>query len=243
VSGTGAISTAWQAYFTNHVKGETCQVVGFPRIFSEHAAGGGEGGSNPDHVLEIHPAIGMTCNGEQLDLLKNLKYVPGMKAITPASASACLELRKLYARQRGGTAEDPRYEFTEEGAKGSGGRCGNFIVVHARISKEYLRALTGGDHTALARVWVEENGPYPLKIYTYAGTPVDNKIAALMQEPDEDAAVELDLHGLVSYDYFTIIQTLQKQVGNAYEWRSKDELKEWVEVRHPLALVVFGRVQ
>ena len=235
----GQLGARWTKYFDTHVTGVACDVTGFPRIFSEHAQGGEANSSNPDHVVEIHPATSLSCGGTTIDFLPLLKVVPGMKRITDKSAVACLETRKLYARLRGGAAQ-PKYEFLEEGAKGGDGRCGNFIVVDAHVSKDYIRTLANGnDHVALARVWVGESGPYPLKIYTYAGTPEDASIAALLASADENDALEMSLHGLLTYDYFTIAQALQEDDGNGgFRWKSP--LKEYVEVSHPLALVVFG---
>jgi hypothetical protein len=236
----GQLGARWTKYFDDHVTGADCEVAGFPRIFSEHAQGGEANSSNPDHVVEIHPATSISCGGTTMDFLPLLTVVPGMKRITDNSAIACLEDRKLYVRMRGGTAQ-ARYEFLEEGAKGGNGRCGNFIVVDAHVSKDYIRALSNGsDHVALARVWIGESGPFPLKIYTYAGTPEDAAVAALLASADENESLEMSLHGLLTYDYFTIAQTLQEDDGSGgFRWKSA--MKDYVEVSHPLALVVFGQ--
>ena len=237
----GTPSARWAAYFDTHVSNKSCEVIGFPRIFSEHAEGGEANSSNPDHVVEIHPATSMACDGATIDFLPLVKVVAGMKKITDKSAVACLEDRKLYVRLRGGTTQ-PRYEFLEEGAKGGNGRCGNFIVVDAHVGKEYIRTLSnGGDHVALARVWIGESGPYPLKIYTYAGTPPDAAIAQVQASADEGASTEMQLHGLLTYDYFTIAQVLQEEDGSGgFRWR--DPIKDYAPVSHPLALVVLGKV-
>ena len=64
IAQSGSIKTAWTSYFDTHVKGKSCEVTGFPRIFSEHSSGGEAGSSNPDHVVEVHPQIGKHCDGE-----------------------------------------------------------------------------------------------------------------------------------------------------------------------------------
>jgi hypothetical protein len=240
IAATGGIAAAWTKYFDTHVTGHTCEVTGFPRIFTEHSSGGtGDNTSNPDHVVEIHPAIAMSCDGDTIDLLPNLNYLAGMRSITPKSAVACLNERRLHVRMRTLDGEDV-YEFAEDGAKGSGGRCGNFVIVDAHIGKEYLRELSnGGDHTALARAWVGEAGPFPLKIYTYAGTPADDRLAALFANPDAAATTEFRVHGLLTYDYFTIAQAVQRGKG---DWLPADSLRDWKEIDHPLGLVVFGVV-
>jgi hypothetical protein len=236
----GGLAVAWTRYFDEHVTGQPCEVTGFPRIFTEHSSGaGGESSSNPDHVVEIHPAIAMTCGTEQIDLLPNLTYFKGMRAITPLSTIACLNERRLSVRMRTVGGEDV-YEFAEAGAKTTAGRCGNFVIVDAHVGKEYLRELTnGGDHTALARVWVGEAGPFPLKIYTYKGTPADGRLATLMASSDDAATVEFRVHGLLTYDYFTIAQAVQRGKN---DWLPADSLRDWKLIDHPLGLVVFGIV-
>ena len=234
---TGGIAAAWTSFFDNSVKNQTCDVTGFPRLFTEHASSG-EGASNPFHVVEIHPAVSLDCGGTAVDFLPNLRVFPGMSRIKDNSVLVCLGTRKLYVRQRGSGAQI-RYEFLEEGGRGSGGSCGNFAVVDAHITKAYLRELSnGGDHVALARVFVGSTGPYPLKVYTYKGTAEDDSIAALIADPDSSAQLELPLHGLFTYDYFTIVQALQDDQS---QWLPPTELRDYKEVRYPLALIIFGR--
>src|SRR5947208_3572202 len=109
--------------------GKECTVTGFPRIFAEHVEGGGSGGSNADHVLEIHPALKISCpGGTNLDFSSAIKIFPGMRKITDESAATCIEKRRLWVRKNA-----DRYEFAEEGAKGSGGRCGNFVALEATL--------------------------------------------------------------------------------------------------------------
>jgi hypothetical protein len=234
VSSTGAIGTAWGNFFDSKIMGKSCVVTGFPRIFAEHVEGAGSGGSNADHVLEIHPALKILCEGSaDLDFSPALKIFPGMRKITDESAAACIEKRKLWVRK-----EDGRYEFAEEGAKGSGGRCGNFVALEATIHADYVREFDKddqgrGDHSAIAWVTAGDYGPFPLKIYTYRGTPEDKAVAEVSQGINPHR--KLRLHGLLTYDYFTITRAVQDK---NHHWLP--EIDEWREVYHPLALVVFG---
>jgi len=230
----GKIGLAWQQYVDRNVVGQACDVIGFPRIFSEHREGQ-EHPSNPNHVLEIHPALSISCdNGTALDFFPLLKIYPGMRQISAASAAACLAERKLWVRKHGS-----QYEFAEEGAKGPGGRCGNFIALDATIHRDYVREFDKdadghGDHSAIAWVTVGDNGPYSLKIYTYRGTPEDDAVAEIAQGIRADRT--LHLHGLITYDYLAIVRTVQDKNRN---WLP--EIDAWTEVPHPLALVVFGK--
>jgi len=234
---TGAIGAAWQQYVDQHVLNQQCDVVGFPRIFSEHREGGGDVGSNPNHVLEIHPALSISCdNGTALDFSPLLRIYPGMRHISDASAAVCLEERKLWVRKNGSL-----YEFAEEGAKGPGGRCGNFIVVEATVHRAYIREFdkgTGGrgDHSAIAWVTVGGYGPYSLKIYTYRDTPEDTALTEIAN--GTNASRVLHVHGMITYDYLAILRAVQDSNRN---WLA--DISTWTQVPHPLSLVVFGTSQ
>ena len=229
---TGPIAQAWQGYFDHRVLTQTCDIVGFPRIFSEHREGGTAGSSNPDHVLEIHPALSITCpDSVSLDFLPLLRTYAGMRAITDASAATCVQDRRVYVRKR-----QDRYDFAEEGAKGPGGRCGNFVKVEATVHPEFVRTLKSGDHSAIGWVTMGDNGPFALKLYTYNGTPEDSAVAAIGAGIDVNRI--LNLHGLLTYDYFTILRALQ---DDKREWLP--DIPNWVPIPHPMALVVFGTWQ
>lgn len=240
--GTGSLKKAWAKFFDDNVMNQECTVVGFPRIFAEHVSGGGGAGSNADHVLEIHPALSISCpSGTSLDFSSALKVFPGMRRITDDSAAECLDKRRLWVRK--GKDEDTkkvRYEFAEEGAKGPGGRCGNFALLEATIHPDFIRpfdmdAQGKGEHSAIAWVTAGSNGPFSLKIYTYRGTPEDTALEEIDQGINPNR--KLLLHGLFTYDYFTIMRTVQDKKGN---WLA--EIDDWKEVRHPLAFVVYGTV-
>lgn len=224
---SGALTRLWPQYLRDHVLGRECTVTGFPRLYSEHKEGGDEG-TNPDHVLEIHPALQFACGDFTLDLRPQLKYYPGMRRIKPESAATCLRDRRLSVRKNAARA---RYEFVEQGA---GKLCGNFAIFHVTsINPDWVRKISGG-HSALARVFSGDAGPFTLKLYTYDNTPEDR----LLEEISEgrDTGRRLYLHGMLSYDYFSILKTLRDREGH---WH---DVPDWTQVRFPLVLVVFGKV-
>lgn len=224
---TGALSTLWPRYLRDNVLGRECTVTGFPRLYSEHKEGGDEE-TNPDHVLQIHPALRMTCGEVTLDMRSQLKYYAGMRKIKPESAATCLQRRKLFVRRNQTKA---RYEFQEEGA---GKLCGNFAIFHVTsINPEWVRKISGG-HSALARVYSGDAGPFTLKLYTYESTSEDRLLEEISD--GRDTGRGLYLHGMLSYDYFSILKTVRDRERN---WL---DAPEWTEVRFPLVLVVFGRV-
>jgi hypothetical protein len=89
---------------------------------------------------------------------KFLKAHKGMQKIKPATSASCLENQELFVRK-----SNTRYEFIERG-----GQCGNFAVLHATITQEWVRKIRGG-HSAISRVSPIGVGTYTLKICAKAG--------------------------------------------------------------------------
>jgi hypothetical protein len=210
----------WPAFLDANIMGRTCTVAGYPRLFTEHASG--TGGANPDHIVEIHPALSFACGDTTYDFTPFLRVFEGMPHIQDQTTSNCIRERKLQVRR-----ENSRYEFKEEG-----GQCGNFAIVQARINPAWIRAISGG-HSAIARVLAGNEGPFTLKLYTYAGTPEDDRLAAIQADADTSND-PLMLQGLFTYDYFSILKATRDQSG---QWLAVDH---WTPVDFPLALVVFG---
>ncbi len=208
----------------DEVVGATCEVTGFPRIFTEHASSGG-GPSNPNHVFEIHPATQVKCGQTQLNFGRMLTVYEGMRAMTPSTAASCIRDRKLFVRY---DASRQQYAFREQG-----GRCGNFAIVEVQnLLQDTIRKLAGG-HSAIARVSADGLSLSTLKLYTLAPAAVDSALDQGGLSGDR-----VLLHGLFTYDYFAIQRVLHPP-------GQEDWLKpaEWTAVRFPLAFVVFGQTQ
>ncbi len=214
----------WPEYLDRNMMDKECEVVGFPRIYTEHAAGNTDP-ANPDHVLEIHPALAFTCGTFKLDMRSFLKAYSGMSRIKNESAASCIESRKLAVRKR-----NNQYEFKQDG----GANCGNFAILYASIYRQWVRKINGG-HSAIARVSPAGRGPYTLKLYTYEGTPEDK----LLQDISERNGPQrrLYFHGMFTYDYFSIVKVLRDRDGN---WHN---VSSWTEVPFPLAFVIFGETK
>lgn len=214
----------WPAYLDSHVMGKNCDVQGFPRIFTEHAEGAPDP-ANPNHVLEIHPALSIDCGGESLSFLSFLSYIPGMRAIKPSTAASCIKQRQLKVRYA-----DGQYQFQE-----GGGQCGNFAIVElSNLNAAWIRKVKGG-HSAIARVSADGASTATLKIYTLEGTKADSWLADAMQNGVGNARILV--HGMFTYDYFSILKTVRTPDG---QWTHPSG---WEEVKFPLALVVFGKAQ
>ena len=223
-----ALGSSWGNVFDTHVLNTACTAVGFPRLYAEHLENG-KPPANPPHMVEIHPALSLECAGSApINFASYLTIYPGMAAIQDASAEKCLSGFKMWVRRRtvGG---NPEYQFLEERPN----VCGNFAVVEAVVDPRYVRAVSGG-HSSIAQVWVGEAGPFPLKLYTYAGTAEDSSIVAIGNSGNEEPESTLKLHGMLTVDYFAVLKASRTESGN---WRA---LSSWTAVKFPLALVVFG---
>ncbi len=212
----------WPKIFDEMVMNRDCVVSGYPRIFTEHASGG-DGGANPNHVFEIHPATRIKCGQNTLSFESYVTVFPGMRAIKPASADNCVRTRTISMRHREG-----QFEFTEEG----GSNCGNFAIAEVGfVEPDWVQKIDGG-HSAIARVSLNGSSRTTLKIYTLDGSDADRWLADVKASGQDDNRVYL--HGMLTYDYFAFVRTARTPAG---EWINPTE---WTRVRFPLALVVFG---
>ena len=214
----------WGAVFDQRVINRNCVAAGYPRIFTEHAASGSEGGANPNHVMEIHPALRLTCGGDTIDFTNNLTYFPGMRSIKPTTADDCVRNRAVSMRY------DPtgdRYEFLEQG-----GTCGNFAIAEVGfVEPKWIQAINGG-HSAIARVSLDGQSRTTLKLYTLAGTSADDWLSSV--KANGLGPNRVYVHGVITYDYFAFVKTVHPKNG---PWSKPTA---WTKVDHPISLVVMG---
>lgn len=217
------MSPDWATTFDG-LNGETCDVKGFPRIFTEHAKSAG-GASNPLHFYEIHPATQIHCSSQTLTFGPNyVKVFPKMRAITPGSATSCIEKRTLKVRYNTDTR---MYEFQE-----NGGTCGNFAIAELNnIPTQWIDDV-GQGHSAIARASTDGESTNSVKIYTLAGSDIDTWLAALKQNKHQQRKIVL---GLFTYDYFAMQKVLFNRTTK--KWMKP---ADWTEIPFPLAFVVYG---
>ncbi len=91
----------------------------------------------------------------------------------------------------------------------------------------------GGGHSAIARVSPDGQSLTTLKLYTLSPSAVDQWLDGAGNA--SGASSRVFLHGLFTYDYFAIQKVLHPQ---GQDWQKP---MEWIPVRFPLALVVFGQ--
>lgn len=216
---------SWGAAFDRYAMDRDCTVFGFPRIFTEHSTGA-DTEANPNHVFEIHPALKMVCPDKTISFETFLKVFKGMRAIKPETARKCIDERKLQVRYN---TNKVRYEFKE----GGGGSCGNFAIVEVgNIEPDWVRQIPGG-HTAIARVSLDGLSRTTLKLYTLAPSERDDWLAQVTNSGMGTSRVFL--HGMFTYDYFSIVKTIRKDKDAPLE-----EFTDWRDIDFPIAFVVMG---
>lgn len=219
-----SLSNAWRDLVSTRVVGRTCDVKGFLRIFCEHCTGGGAEGSNPNHAYEFHPALSITCGSENFAFNSMLRSFPGLRHISPSTASNCITGRNLSVRFR-----NNRYEFREDG----GGTCGNFAVVEIMdINMDWSFAVDGG-HYAFADVTADGDAVGGLGIYTMSGSESDTWLSQIIQQEGLGDTSKV-VHGVFTYDWMSIIDTLQDAQGNLRR------PSQFQRIDFPLALIVYG---
>jgi hypothetical protein len=218
----------WKNLFDTSMKGKECDVTGFPRLYTEHMGeGGGSSPSNPAHVLEIHPATRIACDGQKpVDFMKNFRIFDGLTHIQPASAHTCLSTLRIWVKYHAG---DNQYEFFQRRS----GKCGNLAIVEvASLPREWIQE-TGGGRTAIGRITANGEDTRTLKLYAIAGTAADEwfaRVKAGKEEFDDPRLVQ----GFLTYDYFSIVRAIGEKDGKLLEPAS------WIEVAFPMALVILG---
>lgn len=217
---------SWGAFVNANLIDRECVVRGFPRIYDEHLVGSATV-TNPHHMLEIHPALTIDCTGDGggvLDATGFIAYHEGMREVLASSAATCFDTRLCVRRN----ASESRYEFRVDRNR----RCGNFVSYELSVFDEFIRELGTGGHSALTRVRPENRPFETLKIYTYPGTAADDLIHSFDESADPQHGTFL--HGMMTFDYFSIVRTVRTREGVFLP------LTNWTEVPFPLAMVVFG---
>jgi hypothetical protein len=213
----------WNVFATSNLDNKTCDVTGFLRIFTEHAAGGGTGGSNPDHAYEFHPALSMSCGAQAFNFGNMLRASPGLRHISTGSAAGCMAARRLQVRFK-----NNRYEFNE-----AGGICGNFVIVRVSFINLSQSVPVNGGHYAV--VTATADGPHTSEVglYTLNGTPLDFWLGHALTNGGIGHSTKV-IHGVFTYDWLSIIKKL-KGPGNTLI-----KPNQFIDVTPPLAIIAYG---
>jgi hypothetical protein len=226
----------------NAFKNESCVGRGFLRAWPEHLASG-SGCSNPNHILEVHPLLTLTCgNHEPLSFADKLRVVDNLGYKNPSTVNKMLSLRLWVCRTcapSGGDLAPLAFDYCF-GKQCTREQASNFARFKTRIITSTIRPKTGetleGFASVIARVLpIDANGNATgsrmqlLKLYALEGSTFYTSLLALRSVAAPD---DLDLIGIFTIDPFSILKTLEQP--------SEDD---WILVPYPVALVVFGAVE
>lgn len=223
----------------NALKKESCVGRGFLRAWPEHLTSG-SGCSNPNHILEVHPLLKLTCGShEPMDFASKLHIAEGLGYKAPAIVNNMLTLRLWLCRTctpSGGELAPIAFDYCF-GKQCTRGAASNFARLKTRIITSTIRPEQGktieGFATAIARVQpIDAAGQAAgskmqlLKLYALEGSEFYQILLGLRGNANTN---DRDLIGIFTIDPFSILKALEKQ--------SQDE---WETVPYPVALVVFG---
>ena len=217
----------------NELSGEQCTANGFLRAWPEHLDNG-RGCSNPNHVLEVHPMVKLTCPGASYDFMDKLYAADDLGFKSPAIVNRMLDMQFWVCR--GCSADDAMLAFDYcFGDPCKAGHASNFARMDAEIIRSSIRPEEGKDldgvATAIARVQPDPDSPRrrPLKLYAVKGTKFYDELLA--ERNKSGAAPEFEILGIFALDPFSVVRTIDDE--NFADGA-------WEPVHHPVCLLVFG---
>jgi hypothetical protein len=210
----------WRQWFDRHALNTSCKVVGFVRLFNEHRVsaskgiGDNEGSSNPQHVVEIHPAMSIYCGNDTLDLSKGVRGITAMHFATAATTELCIRNYKISARW---STERDEIQFKLEQP-----RCPNWAKMHIyevfqvkENSNGHKLQVSGSPGTA--------DEAQTLTFYSLKGSAFDDAVIAGRRQ-------------------FSDLQTLLTIDPAKVTAIARAKSREWGYLRDPIAFVVFGEL-
>lgn len=217
----------------NELSGEPCIANGFLRAWPEHLKNG-SGCSNPDHVLEVHPLVRLTCPDASYDFIDKLYAADDLGYKSPEIVERMLDMQVWVCR--GCSADETMLAFDYcFGDPCRAGNASNFARMKARIIRSTIRPEEGktldGVATVIARVQPDPDSPRlrPVKLYAVKGSKFYDELLA--ERGRSGAAPEWEIVGIFALDPFSIVRTLDRASFTDGDWET---------VNHPVCLVVFG---
>jgi hypothetical protein len=217
----------------NELSGEECTANGFLRAWPEHLDNG-SGCSNPDHVLEVHPMVTLTCPDASYDFIDKLHAEEDLGTKSPAIVNRMLDMQFWVCR--GCSADETMLAFDYcFGDPCKAGHASNFARMEAEILRRTIRPEQGKDldgvATVIARVRPDPDSPRrrPVKLYAMKGTKFYDDLLAERGKSGE--AATFDILGIFAMDPFSVLRTIEDEGFTG---------GDWTPVNHPVCLVVFG---
>jgi len=218
---------------------EDCTAYGFWRAWPEHLTSG-SGCSNPDHILEIHPMLKLTCTSATHDFTSKLRGDTGIP-YKPLTTVRKMQGMRLWI-SRGSAAEGIsaiRFDYCFPSATScTRGTASNFARFKVRILRNTIRPAAGDNRgflTVIARVRavstndVAETQAKFLKLYALDGsefyTTLDN------QRNNTGSVPTWDIIGIFAIDPYSVLKVLDRPGFTNDTWTAVD---------FPVSVVVFG---
>jgi hypothetical protein len=236
--GTGG----WKTVINKAAAGKKCTTTGFMRAWPEHLTNGVLP-SNPNHFLEVHPALTLTCGTKAFDFTDKLEAFDDLGFKPAATVNKMMDMHLWVCR---GCSDDPKmlsfdYCF---GDPCTAGQASNFARMKATIMRSTIKLVDSketdpekekdGVVSAIARIKPKGSTSgrvRPLKLYAVKGTQFYRDLLAERDKSGADPSFELI--GIFTFDPFSVVRTMDNK-KKAFE----DET--WTPVMHPVSLVVFG---
>jgi hypothetical protein len=227
----------WRSTINKH-RGEDCTATGFLRAWPEHLSMG-QGCSNPEHFLEVHPLLSLSCGTTTYDFTSMLRADSDLGSRPALTVANMLELKLWVCRGCTGAEDVATIAFDYcFGNPCTRGRASNFARFNARVVRDTIRVRTGkarnGYATAIARVTHADDTPKTmtlLKVYAIKGTDFYNEL--LTQHGKTGTVPTWDILGIFAIDPTSVLRTID---------RASFRDIEWVPVTNPVTFIVFGRL-
>jgi hypothetical protein len=155
--------------FADSVTGKTVKLTGVPRIWPEHLTGG-QGDSNPNHALELHPLVKLQ-DGDQpeRDFTQFIFAPSGLPGISENTQTSIVGTTTVTARKTGDMVQ---IVFT------TSGMIGNFASLDVVIAPSDIQQADGG-HRMTGEVEFPGGDSFPVRMVSVAGTDIDQTIAKI----------------------------------------------------------------
>jgi len=211
----------WREWFEKYALNSSCNLVGFVRLFNEHRVSAlkgideNEGSSNPQHVVEIHPAISISCGTDKLNLSKNIRGIDAMHFATAQTTETCIENYRITARW---SAERDEVQFRLEQS-----RCPNWARMHVYKILQ-VKENASGHKLQVSAAPAAGGREQTLTFYSLRGSAFDDAIIAGERKfPDLQTLLTIDPEKVIAVP--------------------RDNSSEWIRLNDPIAFVVFGQLK
>lgn len=232
----------WKTVINAAAAKKPCGTSGFMRAWPEHLKNG-KPPSNPNHFLEIHPALTLDCGKKTFDFAAQLKAFPDLGYKSPDVVEKMIDMH-LWVCRGCGTSEESdmlSFDYCFGDPKCTAGQASNFGRMKATILHATIKQVGGANGTvatAIARITPKgstSGRTRTLKLYAIKGTAFYDDLVGAM---DKSTDSTFEIIGIFTLDPLSIKRTIETIDG-----KTKLQDETWTPVMHPVSLVVFGTLK